>query len=319
LPFHWPFRLQALCAAVLLLLLLLLMRLMLRQLQPKQPPPLLRGPAVGIITGSGPEAGVDLVAKVLVANRQRRQSEPGAAFHGDKDAPRVVLISEPELGLSMSLAEHESEVWQALAQAVLALPASVEFYAVACITLHYYADRLQTLAEDNAGPRFISAVELVAVEAEREQQAGHRVAVVGSTQTMDLQGWSPFKPFVQLAGHPHGGARPRLDLESVAIPSGADQDALHALIHAVKTDGPLPRHTVALAKILGRLDADVVFLACTELPLLLLSSPGASDVGAQSGASFGAAVLGGKRVVDVTALLADRLVVLARSGGHGAG
>ena len=47
-----PFRLPpALCAAVLLLLLLLLMHLM--HLQQLQPPPLLRGPAVGIITGSG--------------------------------------------------------------------------------------------------------------------------------------------------------------------------------------------------------------------------------------------------------------------------
>ena len=57
-------------------------------------------PTLGIITGSGPEAGIDLWAKVL----RKNMAAFGQDFRGDLDAPRVVVASEPELGLSMDLA-----------------------------------------------------------------------------------------------------------------------------------------------------------------------------------------------------------------------
>ena len=73
-----------------------------------------------------------------------------------------MLISEPELGLSMDLAEHEQQVWAALQASVAALPPTVEHYAVACITLHYFADRLHKLG---SRPRFVSAVDLMVTAA----------------------------------------------------------------------------------------------------------------------------------------------------------
>lgn len=268
--------------------------------------PIGMGKAVGIIAGSGPEAGIDLASKVLTATRRQF----GHHFRGDMDAPRMVMISEPKLGLSMSLQEHEEEVWEALETAVASLPSSVQHYAVACITLHYYSDRLRALEEgwsntegglvgsgeaesttQRSRPSFVSAVDLVIAAAKAELRAGHRVGLVGSAQTMDIRGASPFKPFVKPAG----------SLEFV-IPSKTDQGVIHALIHSIKTEGPLLQQRIDLTALLEKLDADVVFLACTELPLLL-----------QNGTDVPTVTLGTKRVVDVTALLAEHLAELGRT------
>ena len=73
-----------------------------------------RAYTIGIIAGSGPEAGIDLWTKVLTATQQQL----GAVFEGDIDAPRVVIVSEPQLGLSMDLRANEAATWDALARTV---------------------------------------------------------------------------------------------------------------------------------------------------------------------------------------------------------
>jgi hypothetical protein len=49
---------------------------------------------IGIIGGSGPEAGVDLMSKILRAHR----SELGERFRTDRDAPNVLLMSVSQVG-----------------------------------------------------------------------------------------------------------------------------------------------------------------------------------------------------------------------------
>ncbi|MBL8442639.1 MAG: hypothetical protein JNK52_01215 [Zoogloeaceae bacterium] len=63
---------------------------------------------IGIITGSGPETGVDLWTKVLRANRELL----GSDCRGDLEAPEVVIFSVPELDLSMELERNDAAVWQ---------------------------------------------------------------------------------------------------------------------------------------------------------------------------------------------------------------
>ena len=50
---------------------------------------------IGVIAGSGPEAGVDLWVKILAVSRR----EQGEAYTGDSSAPLVRIISDPALGL----------------------------------------------------------------------------------------------------------------------------------------------------------------------------------------------------------------------------
>ena len=87
---------------------------------------------IGIITGSGPEAGLDLWQKVLEENRLAH----GLDFRGDIDAPDVTVLSIPELGYSMDLPETTSRVWTALADACERIAPQVDVFAIACNTLY---------------------------------------------------------------------------------------------------------------------------------------------------------------------------------------
>ena len=69
---------------------------------------------IGIITGSGPEAGVDLWQKILKANKDILKEN----FHGDLDAPNVTIFSVPELGHSMELELNYEMVWKVLEKSV---------------------------------------------------------------------------------------------------------------------------------------------------------------------------------------------------------
>ena len=68
---------------------------------------------IGIIGGSGPEAGVDLFVKVLSAHRAKL----GAAYTGDASAPNILLTQVSAIGGGSA-----EEKWAALSSAVLEVP-----------------------------------------------------------------------------------------------------------------------------------------------------------------------------------------------------
>jgi aspartate racemase len=199
---------------------------------------------IGIITGSGPEAGVDLWTKVLRANRKLL----GAAYGGDLDAPEVVVFSVPELGLSMELQRNDARVWQALRRTAERMAPHVDHYGIACNTLNHYADRLEALG---LPARLVSMGEVA-----REHLAEHaitRVALLGARPVMDLGPWSAYRALPQHA--------------SVELP--ADPDELHAIIYEVKRRGGAQPDIVArFTRVLAGLQSEVALLACTELPLI---------------------------------------------------
>ncbi len=69
---------------------------------------------IGIITGSGPEAGIDLWQKTLDINKKILKEN----FRGDLDAPNVTIYSIPELGYSMELEKNYTKVWDILQKAI---------------------------------------------------------------------------------------------------------------------------------------------------------------------------------------------------------
>jgi len=224
---------------------------------------------IGILTGSGPDAGLDLWSKVLAANKRLRGP---ADFRGDVDAPAVVIHSVPALGWSMDLEVHHEAVHETAVAACAELGAACTVFGVACNTLHVYADDLARAGRPAA---FVSMVELTtAACASRD-----RVALLGSRTTMDLDSpWSAYTPLRGVVG-------------GLELPDAAAQVALHELIYDIKRLGAaacVPRWRALLADI----DAFTVVLACTELPLVVAADPH-SEVG---------------RFLDPTALLADALV-----------
>jgi aspartate racemase len=226
------------------------------------------GPTIGILAGSGPEAGIDMWAKVLAA----RRDELGTAYRGDVDAPRVIVLSEPALGLSMDLDTHEKAVWVTLETAARQLTATVDVWAIACNTLNYFAPRLVAL---DLGPTLITPD--AAVRRFLDLNNLRTIGLLGARPVAEM---GPYSPYNSLSEH-----------FAVSAPSAPDRELLHVLIEEIKIAGSTrPAHAARLAAIVNALPvaADPVLLACTELPLVHLSSE--------------------RTLVDVTDLVARELV-----------
>lgn len=225
---------------------------------------------IGIITGSGPEAGIDLWHKILHANRRLQ----GARFRGDLDAPHVTMFSEPTLGLSMELAEHDTEVWACLKLAAQSIAQRVDYYAIACNTLNYYQPQLDALG---LPAKLVSFADVV-LSFLHQHDIG-RIALLGAKPVTDLGLWSHYRKLAE-----------RVEIE---LPDALTIGELHRLIYDVKTfGGNLPDIQHRFQAIVDALQSDTVLLACTELPLI---PPPQTN----------------KRIVDVTDLVAQELARLA--------
>ncbi|WP_249678895.1 aspartate/glutamate racemase family protein [Pseudomonas abieticivorans] len=201
-------------------------------------------PRLGIITGSGPEAGMDMWAKLLGENRRRL----GAAFRGDLDAPALTIVSDPELGLSMELEKTEEQVWQALRDDIYALNGRVSAFSIACNTLNLFAERIRGL---DLQSEFISFYDVL--QAHLHKAGTQRICLLGARPVAELGIWSPYRGLVDI-------------VECEAVPAA---EQLHQLIYDIKALGAghsslRPR----FAELLAGIQADTVLLACTELPLI---------------------------------------------------
>lgn len=210
---------------------------------------------IGIIAGSGPEAGIDLWNKLLRANRRLL----GGGFRGDLDAPAVTIISEPMLGLSMELARNDEAVWGCLRGCVADLAPRVDYYAIACNTLNHYQERIEALGLPG---KMISFADVVR-DYLRSRDV-RRVALLGARPVTDLGPWSHYRRLAQEV--------------QVELPPPAQAGALHQLIYDVKAcGGDDPGLRPRFDALLDELESDTVLLACTELPLIA-HAPTAKDV-----------------------------------------
>ncbi|MGH8808582.1 MAG: aspartate/glutamate racemase family protein [Noviherbaspirillum sp.] len=201
---------------------------------------------IGIITGSGPEAGLDLWNKLLQANRKLY----GSRFRGDLDAPNVTILSEPELGMSMELELNDSVVWDCLERSAKMIAQRVDYYAIACNTLNYYQPQLEAL---HLPATLVSFADVVR-EFLQSARIG-RVALLGARPVTDLGPWSHYR---KLADHVR-----------IELPKPAQAEQLHQLIYDVKTfGGNTPEIRQGFKVILDALESETVLLACTELPLI---------------------------------------------------
>jgi aspartate racemase len=200
---------------------------------------------IGIIAGSGPEAGIDLWQKILDANRDAL----GPAFRGDLDAPDMVIVSQSRLGLSMDLEARSDEVWSCLEGCVREIAERTDYFAIACNTLHHYAPRIAALS---LPAPLVSIVDVVARYLGRLD--GTPATLLGSASVMGLGVHSPYAALAR---------RFAVDAPAALV------DEVHALIHAVKrSGGNSPAIVRKFRSILARIHTPVAILACTELPLI---------------------------------------------------
>ena len=231
-----------------------------------------RRATIGIVAGSGPEAGIDLWAKIL----RRNAAVMGPSFRGDLDAPRVIVLSEPQLGLSMDLAAHETRVWETMQDTARRIAGDCDAWAVACNTLNWFAPRIDGLALPG---EFVS---FQAVVAEWIKASGiGRLGLLGAAPVTEMGAWSAYRDLAGL----------------VEIETPADRAVLQELIFDIKRLGSAdPGLRPRFARIVEGMKADTLLLACTELPLI-------ADIATS------------KTLVDVTDLVADALVARSLAGG----
>lgn len=203
---------------------------------------------IGIISGSGPEAGIDLWRKILDANRKQRAPH----FHGDLDAPDVSIYSIPELGLSMDLDKNEELVWTYLEYNIQELAQRVDLMCVACHTLHYFSDRIIKLG---LRAKFVSIIDSVTNYV--KESGISKLAILGVRSVVEPGKWSPYAALQSLVEIERPDCQKIQELVVRIKQSGSDDASVKA----------------ALQAILASLESETVLLACTELSLVQLEAP----------------------------------------------
>lgn len=205
---------------------------------------------LGIITGSGPEAGIDFWQKFLLQNRNHF----GDSFKGDLQVPNTYIHSISRLGLSMELPIYEEEIWNLLSNQIILLDQFCDFFVITCNTLHYFENRIRTLP---IKMKFISIVDILKKHV--LENGINNFSILGSKFVSNLE--NTYSPFQQLT-----------EMYSVENIHESLRTNIHDLIFSVKINGIKPYHEHQLNKILGNIESQYCYLACTELPLINISS-----------------------------------------------
>lgn len=201
---------------------------------------------IGIITGSGPEAGIDLWQKILEENKNLLQEK----YLGDLNAPNVTILSVPELGHSMELEKNYDMVWQTLKKAVEDICEHVDYFVIACNTLNVYENKINEIGLKH---KFLSTLDVV--EDYIKQNKLDKVSIIGSLPVLEMQEFSVFKPLN----------------ESFNVELPNDFQMVHKLIYNVKKDGGDCSLVINdFRSIVEKIESKNIFLACTELPLIKL-------------------------------------------------
>lgn len=220
---------------------------------------------IGIIAGAGPEAGVDLWQKILLANKRLL----GQNFEGDLDAPNVTIFSVPELGLAMNINKHEEALWNTLKTTLISISDHVDHICIACNVLHHYGHKIKGL---NMSAELVSVVDVVRDYIIKNQIES--VALLSISTVVELGKWSAYAPLKDI----------------VSIETPKDPLEINKLVGEIKKSGASSAQVKNdFHAIIKGLNSEIVFLACTELPLIPITVPD-------------------KILIDVTQLLAEEII-----------
>lgn len=199
---------------------------------------------IGLVGGSGPEAGADLLTKVI----EETKNLMGEKYLGDLDGPRVRVISSPILGLSMELETNDGAVWPELERVFDDIAQQTDYVGIACNTLNYYERQIK------AAPR---NAELVSVGDVVEHYLTERgltsIALLGSSPVTKMDSWSAYRRLTEKF--------------QVEVPE--DTAELHQIIYDVKRFGGTNATVIErFGRLVDKLESKTILLACTELPLI---------------------------------------------------
>lgn len=239
-----------------------------------------RKKVIGIIGGSGPEAGADLFGKILTLHRKRL----GSGYRSDRDAPDILLMSVSGIGGPRTAIDidpnNQTGTYQdslsALVDAVRKIVPLVDAFAVACNTIHIFEPHIRaTLREMGCAPSVFVSMISSSTDACRKVIADDggvaKISLFGGPVTMDLDGKSSYRSLVEDLG-----------ADRVYRPPPSATSVVQRVIWQIKEHGTVMEDGAEFHEYKGLLN-DVVshgvrvcVLACTELPLI--DHRGLSDV-----------------------------------------
>lgn len=143
---------------------------------------------IGIITGNAPDSGILLWKQINQKVREKLNSN----FYGDISFPYIIVVSIPDMGLSMELDSREKETWKALKSGIVSLcQQGVEILCIACNTTQYFIPRIRQITSEY-GAKFISIPEVTLDHIKKENI--REFAFLGVKYVTDLENdWSAFK------------------------------------------------------------------------------------------------------------------------------
>ena len=95
---------------------------------------------IGVICGSGPEAGMDMFQKLLLIHRQKL----GERYRSDKDAPDIIVTSVSSIGgprTANDLVDGTTDCQQTclnLKDAIIDMVPYVDCFCICCHQLHFF-------------------------------------------------------------------------------------------------------------------------------------------------------------------------------------
>lgn len=197
---------------------------------------------LGVLGGMGPAATADFYRKLIEATPAAR----------DQDHIPVVVVADPRIADRSQAIERgaESDVFAGMLERLRYLEAvGVDAIAMPCNTAHFWLPRLR---KETTIP-FISLVQAATQDARRRHPSGSTALILGTSATI--------KSRIYDADLGRTGF-------SVVLPTQKQQELVNQVIALVKAGELDPAATIFEESATSwRAQADVVLLACTELPL----------------------------------------------------
>lgn len=142
---------------------------------------------IGILTGNPSDSGLALCSALNTHLRRLM----GKNSLGDVSMPKIVIVSTPQIGISMEMDRREAPLRKALLRAVDELcSAGAKILAHPAHTTHYFASDIAARAAEK-GARFLSMVEVTA--ASLRLSGVKEMALLGTSYVTDFsQRWSVY-------------------------------------------------------------------------------------------------------------------------------
>jgi aspartate/glutamate racemase/prolyl-tRNA editing enzyme YbaK/EbsC (Cys-tRNA(Pro) deacylase) len=213
---------------------------------------------IGILTGNSPESGIFLWQKINETIRAKLDND----FLGDLSFPTVLVVSMPEMGLSMELDIRQNDTWQVVEEGITALcKDGATIIGIACNTTQYFSEQVKEICK-KYNAEFISMAD--AVNSYLTDEKIIHFDFIGIKFVTDFNKWSDYRKLN--------------DLYEIEIPSDKDLEEINELAFEVKKKVVSSQGINSIRDLIKKsTKTKNIIIALTEISILLASQKQRKD------------------------------------------